>query len=770
LRFLELRSRTVLDSLFSFFFKYRPLLFREGEIQFGAPVPSGVLLGLGLAVLAAGVWTYARQSGRARGRDRLVLGSLRAAAVAVVLVCLFRPTLVVSSVVPQQNWLAVLIDDSRSMRIADDNGPVRAARVQATLGDESAAVLRSLAARFQLRFYRFGEHAEPVAAVRDLGFADRATRIGPALDRVRADLGSVPLSGIVLVSDGADSPGAALAESLLALRAAELPVYTVGVGREAPDRDVEVLRVASPRSALRGSALIVDVTIAHRGFAGRTVPLHVEDAGRLVAVQDVTLPRDGSPAVARVRFTLDEPGARSLRFRVPLQPDERIEENNARDVLVAVRDGRQKILYFEGEPRFEVRFLRRAVAEDENLQLVVLQRTAEDKYLRFAVDTGEELDGGFPRTREELFAYRALVLGSVEASYFTHDQLRMIEEFVSRRGGGLLMLGGRRSFAEGGWGGTPVADALPVLLGEGARDTTFHARIRVALTREGASHFATQLAADERASAERWRTLPEVTTYNRVSGIKPGATALLMGNGPELAAGQVVLAHQRYGRGHALALPIHDSWLWQMHADIPLEDRTHETFWRQVLRWLVAETPAPVAATLPAEPVRAGMPIPILATVDDATFAPVNHARVVAEITTPTGEIASVPLDWTVGEDGRYAGRYTPHVDGVHDVRVAADWGDEHVSGTGYFAVGESVAEYFDAGMRPALLRRIAQETGGRFYTIDALDTLAEDIGYTGRGVTEIERKDLWDMPAVFLLLIGLLGGEWLFRRWRGLA
>ena len=120
------------------------------------------------------------------------------------------------------------------------------------------------------------------------------------------------------------------------------------------------------------------------------------------------------------------------------------------------------MLYLEGEPRFEVKFIRRAVEDDKNLQVVILQRTAEDKYLRLDVGSPDELVGGFPKTREELFAYRAIILGSVEAASFSPDQLRMLADFVSKRGGGLLMLGGRRSFAEGGWAGTPVAEVLPV--------------------------------------------------------------------------------------------------------------------------------------------------------------------------------------------------------------------------------------------------------------------------------------------------------------------
>src|SRR5204862_2158638 len=148
-----------------------------------------------------------------------------------------------------------------------------------------------------------------------------------------------------------------------------------------------------------------------------------------------------------------------------------------------------RILYYEGEPRFEMRFARRAIADDPNLQLVTLQRTADNKHLRLDIDpAGVELAAGFPKTREELFAYRGIVLGSVEASAFTADQLRMIAEFVDVRGGGLLVLGGGRSFAEGGYAGTPVADALPVTLQNGNGGFT---HVKVHPTRAGEAHAVT---------------------------------------------------------------------------------------------------------------------------------------------------------------------------------------------------------------------------------------------------------------------------------------
>jgi uncharacterized membrane protein len=447
-------------------------------------------------------------------------------------------------------------------------------------------------------------------------------------------------------------------------------------------------------------------------------------------------------------------------------------ENNEQEALIHVQPERQKVLYFEGEPRFEVAFLRRAVARDSSLQLVTLQRTADGRYVRFDVDSAGELYTGFPATREELFAYRGLVLGSVEASHFSHEQLRMIADFVSERGGGLLMLGGQRAFAEGGYAGTPVADVLPVTLDpRHARDTTFFDTLRLRLTPAGAAEPALRLATDERASAERWRTLPAPTTYNRVGALKPGAVALLTGSGRRAGDGVPVLAVHRYGRGQAFALPVQDTWIWRMHADIPADDVAHQLFWRQLLRWLVTGVPEPVAADVATDRVATGEPVRIRADVADERFMKLNDARVAARVVAPDGSESELHLSWSAGRDGEYVGAFTAETHGLYEVHLAADRdGRAHAARPLYIHAGESLDEFVGAQMRAPLLRRIAAETGGRFYTSANAGALPEDLVYAGRGITLHEEKELWDAPVLFLLLIALLGAEWAYRRARGLA
>ena len=759
----------MIESLFEFLFKYRPLVFEEGDLVFR---PTTATYLAAVAVVAAGVVTlrtYQRVRANSRPLDRAVLTGIRLSILALLLLCLFRPMLVLSQVVPQQNFVGVVIDDSRSMQIADRDGETRADFVSQEFGTAESPLLAALADRFALRLFSFSSTTDRIEEVADLTYGGTQTHLGQALTRAHEELAGVPLSGLVVVSDGADNADHPLADALLPLQAAGVPVFTVGLGREEYSRDIQLSRVETPRSVLKGAVLVVDVVVAQTGYRGQTVSLQVEDEGRIVADREVILPDDGEPTSVRVRFTAADAGPRLFSFRIAPEPDEMVTQNNVRHALIVVEDKREKILYFEGEPRWEVKFLRRAVADDENLQLVVLQRTAENKFMRMGVEGAEDLVGGFPRTREELFGYRALILGSIEASHFTPDQLRMVSDFVSERGGGLLMLGSQRSYAEGGYAGTPVADVLPVVLDESDADGegNFFVESDVRPTRAGATHPSTQIADTEEASGARWLELPPITLVNAIRDVKPGATTLLTSGDESL----VVLAFQRYGAGKSLAFPVQDSWMWQMHADIAVDDQTHEILWRRLLRWLVDGVPDQVVADVPKDRVELDETVTLNAEVDDASYEEINTSQVSAWITDPDEELVEAPMDWTADRDGEYAASYTPRKEGLYEVRIEATADGELLgSDTTYFRVTPSESEYYDSTMRAPLLERVAEETSGRFYTTDTVDALVDDIQTVGGGVTVIEERDLWDMPALLFLFFVLVLGEWGYRRARGLA
>src|SRR5437867_3692621 len=315
-----------MDRLFRFLFKYPPLMFQQGDVSWGLSRPVLLAVAALAAVSLAALLTYRRLSAVESRRDRVVLVGLRLTSLAVLLVCLVRPTLVLKAAVPQQNFLGVLVDDSRSMAIADKDGQPRSAFVQQQLNGPNAKLLAALSERFVVRFFSFASSSDRIGSAADLKYAGTSTRLGQALDRARDELAGLPLAGLVMVSDGADTSDAAIDESLASLKARSIPVFTVGVGQERFARDVQVTRVETPRSVLKGTALVVDGVLSQSGYGGQTGPLSVEDDGRIVSTQEVKLPADGESATVKVRFTANDAGARVFTFKVPTRSEEHTSE------------------------------------------------------------------------------------------------------------------------------------------------------------------------------------------------------------------------------------------------------------------------------------------------------------------------------------------------------------------------------------------------------------------------------------------------------------
>ncbi len=759
-----------MDAVLTFLFKYPSRVWERGELVWSPVVQWWVVAALAVAALAAVAAAYARVRGVPR-RERVVLTSLRAIVVLIVLACLLRPTIVVASAVPQRNLLAILLDDSRSMQVTDVDDTTRAAAVQRVFSD-SAALVQSLGERFALRFYRFAADVRPAAGASGLRSTGTRTDLAAALDGAREELAGTPLAGMIVVTDGADNAGSDLERSLLALKARRVPVHTVGVGLERFPRDVAIERVALPSRPLVGANLLVDVTLRLRGVGGEKVTLTAESDGRMVATEEITLPRSEEIARARLRLTELQPGTHRITVRASALGGETVAENNESHGIVQVRPGPDRILYVEGEPRPELGFIRRAILTDSAVQLVSLLRSAERKFLRLGVRDSLELAGGFPTTREELFAFRGIILGSIEASFFTADQLRMLAEFVSQRGGGLLALGGRNTLAEGGYRGTPVAEVLPISLDRSPLEPDAPAtELRVQPTAAGRVQAAVMIAPTEAASERRWDSLPPLTTVNALGSLRPGATALLTGRTPGGSDDRPLLALQRFGRGSAMVFGVQDSWLWKMHAEIPVEDRTHETLWRQLARSLTEEASERVEVAAVPSRVAPGEPVTLRARVADEQFIDVNDASVTATVQSPSGRIVDVPLEWALTEDGVYAGKFIAEEAGVYSVLAEARRGrDTTRAAPAALLADEQGADVEQAELRAPLLRRLSEETGGKYYPLADAAQLAEDVAFTESGVTVREARDLWDMPIVFLVVAALLATEWGMRRKRGLA
>jgi uncharacterized membrane protein len=652
------------------------------------------------------------------------------------------------------------------MKIKDDGQVSRAEQLQKQL--EDTKFLARLEAKFKVRTYRFDNTAERIERPDQLTFAGKRTKLEAATDLLQQELGTVPLSGVVLITDGADNASKQWTDSLSKLESHKIPFYTVGVGSESITRDAEMVKVSAPRSTLKESSAVVDVSYRSHGFSGRKATIYVRENGTLLKSEQVTLPADGEIAETTLDLPVKNEGTRLFSFSLQA-PDDRIPENNTLDALVEIKNDHPQILYIEGEPRWEFRFIRRAVQDDPNIRVVTLLRSSQNKFYRQGIDKEEMLAEGFPKKKEELFAFKGLIFGSIESTFFTQDQLKNVVDFVSNRGGGFMMLGGRNSFSGGRYENSPIADILPVQMSSGDRAPVI-GRLKWTVTDVGRTHPLMKLAPDNTENVKQWADLPPLNDYNKTVDAKAGAIVLARGQA-EQRSGQdpILLAYQRYGRGRTMALTTGSTWRWQMQMDA--KDQTHEMFWKQTLRWLVNSSPDPVMISSDKDTYLPGETVHLSADISNKSFERMNNAKVVAKVTTPDGVTEAIPLDWNGLGEGAYQAELNATAPGIYQVDVEAAQGSENL-GTNHtaFQVEDRPVEFSAASLDTRLLQSVASSTNGRYYPLSKIGDVPDDAQYVDTPTSFVEQKDLWDVPFLFMLLCMTFGAEWFWRKRKGLA
>jgi uncharacterized membrane protein len=761
-----------MTAIFEWLFKYRPLVYEKGTITLHPLWPSYITWILIALAIVGSYLLYRRTSDVLPLSWRLGLAGLRTGFFLIVILLFLQPVLRLSTTIPQQNFVAVAYDMSRSMEIRDGVGGQSRLDVERNLlRPEDNPLLDELGSKFKLRFFRFSNTAERTEAFTDSPQHGDITDFERTLSGIIAELETAPVAGIILMTDGADNHSADLDKTAAQLRARNIPVYAVGIGSRDFKRDTEILRISMPAKVLKDTMVEAEVSVRSTGYSGQQTRLSVFDEERLLYSREIMMGSDGEVKIQRASFNCPSAGSRIITFQVEPIDEEIVEQNNTRALLLRVEDSRPRILYVEGEPRYEYGFLVRAVKDDENLHLVTLLRQAEDTFLHQGTEAIPGEEERFPDDKDTLFRYKALIIGSVEASFFSLDQLRMISDFVSERGGSFLMLGGNHSFAQGGYTGTFLEDLLPVIL-DGDSGDARHAlstEFRTRLTGYGMLHPVTRFTDMEAQNRDRWETAPLMVGYNPTLGAKPGATVLIQGNLQD-SGGQspVILAFQRFGRGKSAALTTASTWRWQM--ELEHKDSFHESFWKSMLRWLVSDVSDPVEVATDKDSYSSQDTVVMKTEVHDSAFVPLNNARVTARVQAPSGKTQILDLDWDVEKNGVYETDFHPEEEGIYEVSVEALQGDETlgVQKTN-FRIAPSNEEFHNAILNSDLLKRLAQDTGGRYYTPEALDALPEDISIIDTGSSRVEEKELWDMPFLFLLLLGLLSSEWILRKRKGL-
>jgi uncharacterized membrane protein len=748
--------------MFEFFFKYSPTVYEKGNLVLLSRYPGWVLavaVLLASGLLGWAIWRrrYRLAAGLSGWRPAAVW-VLQSSLAALLLLLLWHPAISVATLKPQQNIVAIVVDDSRSMALREDGG-TRREQAAAVLDGGLIAGLRK---RFQVRMYRFGERLERIGGIGQVTAGAQATHLGDSLKQLAAESAALPIGAVVLLSDGADNSGGIDLETISEIRRRRIPVHAIGFGREQFAHDVEVSDVTVPARALADSRLSAQVTLRQRGYAQQKARLTVSEAGKVLASREIVFGAEGEPQIETVHFNAGVAGARGLDVAVAPLADEENLHNNAVARLINVEALRPKLLYLEGDPRWELKFIRRAVEEDRSLQITSILRTTQNKIYVQGVDKPKEFEDGFPTTAEVLFRFQGLIIGDVEAGYFNPVQQELIRQFADRRGGGVLFLGGRAALADGGYGQSPLADLLPVVLP--TRKGTFRRDpASVELTAAGRDSLICRLEEEAERNVQRWKKLPALADHQEAGTAKPGALVLA----ESIVGGRQrspLLVTQNYGRGRSAVMATGGSWRWKMLQEHT--DRTHEMFWQQLLRWLVAESPSQVTVSTPQQVVADEARIPLRAEVRDRAYAPAADAHVEARILGPDGVSANVTLSPALGEPGVYQGEWSAEKPGSYLVEAAATRGGEELGRDAMaFRREDGVAENFRSEQNRELLEKLADETGGRYYRPRDAAKLADEISYSEAGITTREARDLWDMPAVFLALIALKGVEWLLRR-----
>ncbi len=819
-----------------------------GQIVVSSPQWLPGMLGGFAVFLLVLAWTY-RGTGMSMGR-RLFCILLKAVAVALLLLCLLEPQLTRQKPEAGANYFAALADNSQSMSIFDPGlGRTRAEAVTGMLVTEPGQWRSTLEDMFQVRRYGMDSRLHGLRDFSELTFDGGASGLGSALRQLASRFQDQPLAGILLISDGNATDGADA--SLLDLSGLP-PVYPVVVGSEQTTSDVSIRNIAVSQTAFEDAPVTLRADVDVVGFAGKEVvarlyeadfsnkPAAVSNDGEAtsngVSQQEEPLDSqaqgissDQTTLTFRFQFRPSKAGVSFYRLDVAAVedsalPGEQIEEatlaNNQRLAVVDRDSEPHRILYVSGRPNWEYKFLNRALAEDDQVQLVGLIRIAKrapkfefkgrrgetsnplyrgfDKkdefteqldqavFTRMNIKDETELVGGFPKRAEDLFGYTAIILDDLESEFFTRDQMSLLQKFVSERGGGLMMLGGYESLTRGEYDDTPIGRMLPVYLDSG-RALQGVEKVSLELTREGWLQPWVRLRSTESLEQERLSSMPEFKVINLVKEVKPGASVLMQAKDPYSGDTYPALVSQRYGSGRTMVMAVGDLWRWQMHDKTGSGDLGKA--WRQLVRGLIADVPGRIKVDLKREHTEAGAAMKVNVVVRDEKFWPIDNANVRLTVKTltpdqkdsgPSGETTAtdqggevvINAEPSIREPGLYEATYIPRVAGGYHLGV------EVTDANGLVIAREEAgwtndpnAEEFQSLVpNRAWMDAVAQKTGGRVLEQSDLDSWASELQFEAAPIMETISTPLWHTPYLFGAAMVLFALEWYLRRKRGLA
>ena len=759
----------------------------------------GLVLTLTLLV-ALSISQYVQLRPRLPARRMLSLLSIRTVALLLAVPMLFEPVVRYAQHKTPDRPLLLLVDTSGSMSVADvSNGPTR-----------TQAVTQALAGRWTSISDNFAPSIIPISSApqKQITRPQQLNEIqanGPATDLVSGVAAALAQAKredaeIVLISDGIDNTSA---DVVGAIRASRRPVHTVLVGSEqaqpAAMVNVSIERVdAGGEEWTVRSAATVKATVRSSGLNGRVVTVNlveIDSADKPVgAPLTQTLILDPSPGGQEAKFDYTPMRTGVHRMRVSIDPigGERSTVDNQRIFQQLATNARIKVLYVEGRARPEYRELSRALARDGNIEVATLLRVTGDRFAATGAIDGKPVDK-VPVTAEQWRGIDVIVLGDLERSFLSPQQLQSIERAVSE-GSGLVMLGGQATFGPGGYAGSSIETVLPVNMGDAGTQQDKNEFVP-RLTTVGSTHAAMEGLAGWFGVAEKAgdKQLPTLLGNVVVGATKAGAEVLLThpdGKG-------TVLAVHRYGKGRSAAFTADTTYRWYLPMRGLGQQSPYTVFWGQLVRWLAGSDVKDRGAGAGVEVIvdktvfSIGESSRLRALVRDKKGDATKYAQVSLQLTqrnAPQPQKQTLPLTPIALRDGMYElmlanlkkGEWTAEVIATKD---GAELGRQSVN----FSVLPPADEMLKLAADPALMQQIATATGGYAYRLqqlpDLIDTLLRRGGpqqlvvqrtvplhnATRAMLATIGVYPTWptrlDLPMQTLLIVLLLTSEWVMRR-----
>ena len=758
-----------------------------------------VTIGVALVVVLVSLWGY----GRARLPLRLKLTGITLKTLGILLLCfcLLEPQWVREKAKPKANIIAVLADNSQGMNIRDGGSATsRADEMIKALNPEQGGWMEALGENFQIRRYSFDTRRRWTDDFTSLDFKGRASSLIGVTRKIGEDFTGQPLAGILLFSDGNATDYESLSEGLGSLP----PIYPVVIGNESDIKDISIREVQATSSTFEDAPVSIHCIPDVTGFSSDQIEI------RLFGPDGVLLERRNfeqnsstkvsfeiKPKVLGVSFytvevgQVEQPAGQS-------EEEEATMANNRRIVAVERRKEPYRILYVAGRPNWEYKFLKRALDDDPQINLVGLIRIAkrEPKFVflgrsgessnplfkgfggddeaerydkpilkRLNVRDEEELKDDFPKSAADLFGYDAIILDDLESAFFMPHQRELIRRHVSERGGGFMMLGGHESFSQGGYENTPIAELLPVYLQRrGAVKPVDNLEYK--LEREGQLSQWMRLRKTEADEEDRLEDMPKFRVLNQVDRIKPGATvmaSMLDENNRKIPA----LVVQRYGHGKSAALLIGDMWRWQMAGAGKREDLPRA--WRQMIRWLVKDVPNRVQLETKAYSDAAGLRRKLTVRALDAEFKPLDFANVELRVLPDGDESKAIdlPVESASTEIGVFESLYKAGEEGGYVARAKVLDEDGKTIGEveSGWASNPAADEFRSLQPNVELMQELADRTDGRVLALNDLANWANELPMKKSPEMEPFATTLWHLPWMFATALLLLVAEWWLRR-----